>query len=129
MLILKIYMQLITRWICSMTRRRPSIQLISLSEQSDLNPHLRSIRVVRGKIETPSTQAEIGSHLSSDGEADGKVDTIVSEPIGVLLFHERMVSLAQSTLCDPPVVSNRTDVLWLKLTWTLSTGGIFPDGP
>jgi histone-arginine methyltransferase CARM1 len=76
-----------------MTRRRPSIQLISLSEQSDLNPHLRSIRVVRGKIETPCTQAEIGSHLSSDGEADGKVDTIVSEPIGVLLFHERMVSL------------------------------------
>ncbi|KAG7562686.1 hypothetical protein FFLO_01846 [Filobasidium floriforme] len=66
-------------------------QLISLSEQSDLNPHLRSIRVVRGKIETPSTQAEISSHLSGDGEADCKVDTIVSEPIGVLLFHERMV--------------------------------------
>lgn len=68
-------------------------QLITLSEQSDLNPHLRQIRVVRGKIETPSTQTQISSHLPDLAGDGGKVDTIVSEPIGVLLFHERMVSL------------------------------------
>ena len=56
-----------------------------------MNPHLRAIRVVRGKIETPSTQEQISTHLK--GEEDGRVDTIVSEPIGVLLFHERMASL------------------------------------
>lgn len=109
-----------------MTRRGPSIQLISLSEQSDLNPHLRSIRVVRGKIETPSTQAEIGSHLSSDGEADGKVDTIVSEPIGVLLFHERMVRLfgtlhATRTTYRTGLISSD----WIDFG---RTGGIFLNG-
>lgn len=104
--------------------RRPSIQLISLSEQSDLNPHLRSIRVVRGKIETPSTQTEITSHLSGDGEADGKVDTIVSEPIGVLLFHERMVSLVQ--ILHTTRLLSSTDFKWLDLDldtvdrWNLS---------
>jgi hypothetical protein len=110
-----------------MTRRGPSIQLISLSEQSDLNPHLRSIRVVRGKIETPFTQAEIGSYLSGDGEADGKVDTIVSEPIGVLLFHERMVSLVLVPCATH--LSHRTGLMssdWINLR---RTGGIFLNGP
>ena len=66
-------------------------QLINLSEQNDINHHLRSIRVVRGKIEASETQSQITEILGGKDE-EHKVDTIVSEPIGVLLFHERMVS-------------------------------------
>lgn len=44
------------------------------------------IRVVRGMVEDKSTQDEV---LKS-----GKVDTIISEPIGVMLLHERMVRVS-----------------------------------
>ncbi|ORY22514.1 S-adenosyl-L-methionine-dependent methyltransferase [Naematelia encephala] len=48
------------------------------------NPHIKNkVRVVRGLVEDEDTQKEV---LQS-----GKVDTIVSEPIGVMLLHERMV--------------------------------------
>jgi histone-arginine methyltransferase CARM1 len=48
------------------------------------NPHIKNrIRVVRGMVEEEDTQADV---LKS-----GKVDTIISEPIGVMLLHERMV--------------------------------------
>lgn len=42
------------------------------------------MRIVRGMVEDKAVQADV---LRS-----GKVDTIVSEPIGVMLLHERMVS-------------------------------------
>ncbi|WVR03796.1 hypothetical protein IAU60_000791 [Kwoniella sp. DSM 27419] len=48
------------------------------------NPHLRNkVRVVRGMVEDEAVQQDV---LKS-----GKVDTIISEPIGVMLLHERMV--------------------------------------
>lgn len=49
------------------------------------NPHMKNkIRIVKGMVEDAKVQQEV---LRS-----GKVDTIISEPIGVMLFHERMVS-------------------------------------
>lgn len=49
------------------------------------NPHIKDrIRVVRGMVEEEDVQRDV---LKS-----GKVDTIISEPIGVMLLHERMVS-------------------------------------
>lgn len=49
------------------------------------NPHMKNkIRIVKGMVEDEKVQQEV---LRS-----GKVDTIISEPIGVMLFHERMVS-------------------------------------
>lgn len=44
------------------------------------------IRLVKGMVENPKVQAEV---LKT-----GKVDTIISEPIGVMLLHERMVNLS-----------------------------------
>lgn len=42
------------------------------------------IRIVKGMVENEAVQQAV--------LASGKVDTIISEPIGVMLFHERMVS-------------------------------------
>ena len=44
------------------------------------------IRIVKGMVEDERVQAEV--------LRTGKVDTIISEPIGVMLFHERMVSIS-----------------------------------
>ena len=43
------------------------------------------IRIVKGMVEDEHVQKEV--------LRTGKVDTIISEPIGVMLFHERMVCL------------------------------------
>jgi len=48
------------------------------------------IRIVKGMVEDPNVQKEV--------LRTGKVDTIISEPIGVMLFHERMVYLIFSIL-------------------------------
>ncbi|GHJ88842.1 hypothetical protein NliqN6_5244 [Naganishia liquefaciens] len=48
------------------------------------NPHLVGrVEVINGKVEDEKIQAEALTY--------GKVDTIISEPIGVMLYHERMV--------------------------------------
>lgn len=51
------------------------------------------IRVVRGMVEEQSTQDDV---LRS-----GKVDTIISEPIGVMLLHERMVRVVLGGALTP----------------------------
>lgn len=70
-------------------------QLQSISLAAGINPHLSNIAIVRDKIETESAQAKIQAILESTSEPLGKshcvVDTIVSEPIGFMLFHERMI--------------------------------------
>jgi histone-arginine methyltransferase CARM1 len=67
--------------------------LVNSSNQGGPNAHFKSkIRVVRGMVEDEDVQAEV---LKS-----GKVDTIISEPIGVMLLHERMVSRTAGTLCN-----------------------------
>jgi histone-arginine methyltransferase CARM1 len=43
----------------------------------------KKIRIVKGMVEDENVQKEV--------LRTGKVDTIISEPIGVMLFHERMV--------------------------------------
>lgn len=49
---------------------------------------------MRGMVEDAKTQNEV--------LRTGKVDTIISEPIGVILLHERMVSPATSPIpCAP----------------------------
>jgi histone-arginine methyltransferase CARM1 len=63
------------------------------------------IRIVKGMVEDENVQKEV--------LRTGKVDTIISEPIGVMLFHERMVRLSQTV---PDLV--RID----------ETGGIVPPG-
>jgi len=91
-------------------------QLINVSEQSDINHHLRSIRVVRGKIEASETQSQITEILGGH-EEEHKVDTIVSEPIGVLLFHERMVSPVLSfakDFSDAPALIHDTCALQVE---------------
>jgi hypothetical protein len=51
---------------------------------SHKNPHMKNkIRIVKGMVEDENVQKEV--------LRTGKVDTIISEPIGVMLFHERMV--------------------------------------
>ncbi|WOO80677.1 Histone-arginine methyltransferase CARMER [Vanrija pseudolonga] len=58
--------------------------IVDQANRGEANPHLRDkIRIVRGMVEDKKVQADV---LST-----GKVDTIVSEPIGVMLLHERMV--------------------------------------
>ncbi|ODN76527.1 hypothetical protein L202_05194 [Cryptococcus amylolentus CBS 6039] len=58
--------------------------IIKAANRGKNNPHLKDrIRVVRGMVENKKVQAEV---LKT-----GKVDTIISEPIGVMLLHERMV--------------------------------------
>lgn len=48
------------------------------------NPHLANrVRIVRGMVENKKVQEAVLK--------GGKVDTIISEPIGVMLLHERMV--------------------------------------
>lgn len=63
------------------------LQIVEASNRGGPNPQLKDkIRVVKGKIEDYSGP---------------KVDTLISEPIGVLLVHERMVSPASLSLFCP----------------------------
>ncbi|KAE8539645.1 hypothetical protein D1P53_003579 [Cryptococcus gattii VGV] len=58
--------------------------MVKAANSGRINPHLKDrIRIVRGMVENKKVQEQV---LQS-----GKVDTIVSEPIGVMLLHERMV--------------------------------------
>nr|XP_031862897.1 uncharacterized protein CI109_001371 [Kwoniella shandongensis]KAA5529969.1 hypothetical protein CI109_001371 [Kwoniella shandongensis] len=58
--------------------------LVKAANKGKSNPHLRDkVRIVRGMVENKKVQEEV---LQT-----GKVDTIISEPIGVMLLHERMV--------------------------------------
>ncbi|OWZ50872.1 histone-arginine methyltransferase CARM1 [Cryptococcus neoformans A2-102-5] len=58
--------------------------MIKAANSGRTNPHLKDrIRIVRGMVENKKVQEQV---LQT-----GKVDTIVSEPIGVMLLHERMV--------------------------------------
>nr|KIR47994.1 histone-arginine methyltransferase CARM1 [Cryptococcus bacillisporus CA1280] len=58
--------------------------MVKAANSGRINPHLKDrIRIVRGMVENKKVQEQV---LES-----GKVDTIVSEPIGVMLLHERMV--------------------------------------
>lgn len=60
--------------------------MIKAANSGRTNPRLKDrIRIVRGMVENKKVQEQV---LQT-----GKVDTIVSEPIGVMLLHERMVSL------------------------------------
>jgi histone-arginine methyltransferase CARM1 len=62
-------------------------QLVREANAGGKNPHMKNkIRIVKGMVENKAVQQAV--------LASGKVDTIISEPIGVMLFHERMVSLA-----------------------------------
>ncbi len=69
-----------------------STQIIDSAQTSPSpNPHLygkNKIQVLHGKVEDEEIQRR--------GLENGRVDTIISEPIGVMLFHERMVSLFKS---------------------------------
>ncbi|WVW80173.1 hypothetical protein I302_102150 [Kwoniella bestiolae CBS 10118] len=58
--------------------------LIKAANAGKNNAHLKDrIRIVRGMVEDSKVQDQVLQH--------GKVDTIISEPIGVMLLHERMV--------------------------------------
>ncbi|OXB34743.1 histone-arginine methyltransferase CARM1 [Cryptococcus neoformans] len=58
--------------------------MVKAANSGRTNPHLKDrIRIVRGMVENKKVQEQV---LQT-----GKVDTIVSEPIGVMLLHERMV--------------------------------------
>lgn len=60
-------------------------QLVRESNAGGKNTHMKNkIRIVKGMVENEKVQQAV--------LASGKVDTIISEPIGVMLFHERMVS-------------------------------------
>lgn len=62
-------------------------QLIKSANAGKTNSHIREkVRVVRGMVENEQVQKDV---LRS-----GKVDTIISEPIGVMLLHERMVRMS-----------------------------------
>lgn len=59
--------------------------MVKAADAGPSNPHLKTrIRVVKGMVENPAVQREVLKM--------GKVDTIISEPIGVMLLHERMAS-------------------------------------
>lgn len=61
--------------------------MINAASSSGVNPHIKDrVRLVKGMVENKKVQADV---LRS-----GKVDTIVSEPIGVMILHERMVRRA-----------------------------------
>lgn len=61
-----------------------NLQLIDQANKGEANPHLRNrVRVVKGMVEDKKVQDDVMK--------TGKVDTIISEPIGVMLLHERMV--------------------------------------
>ncbi|EJT48358.1 protein-arginine N-methyltransferase [Trichosporon asahii var. asahii CBS 2479] len=58
--------------------------LVDQANKDETNPHLRNrVRVVKGMVEDKKVQEDVMK--------TGKVDTIISEPIGVMLLHERMV--------------------------------------
>jgi histone-arginine methyltransferase CARM1 len=58
--------------------------MINAANKGIANPHIKNrLRLVQGMVEDPKVQADV---LKS-----GKVDTIISEPIGVMILHERMV--------------------------------------
>ncbi|KAI5451602.1 hypothetical protein NCC49_001586 [Naganishia albida] len=58
--------------------------LLQHAERTGSNPHLNGrVEVINGKVEDEKVQARALAY--------GKVDTIISEPIGVMLYHERMV--------------------------------------
>ncbi|KAL7419551.1 hypothetical protein Q5752_005462 [Cryptotrichosporon argae] len=58
--------------------------LLDHAAKTGSNPHIAGkVRIVRGMVESAEVQRDV--------LRDGKVDTIVSEPIGVMLLHERMV--------------------------------------
>lgn len=62
----------------------PYLQLLRDAVIRGSNPHLVGrVEVINGKVEDEKIQAEALAY--------GKVDTIISEPIGVMLYHERMV--------------------------------------
>lgn len=79
------------------TPRTLTPQLVDRANKGFTNPHLKDkIRIVQGMVEDDATQAKV--------LLTGKVDTIVSEPIGVMLLHERMVEsflLARDTFLKP----------------------------
>lgn len=59
--------------------------MINQANRGGANPHFKDkIRLVKGMVENARVQEEV--------LRTGKVDTIISEPIGVMLLHERMVS-------------------------------------
>lgn len=61
-------------------------QMVKSANSGRNNPHLKDrIRIVQGMVEDKDVQQDV---LKT-----GKVDTIISEPIGVMLLHERMVSI------------------------------------
>ena len=58
--------------------------MIVAANRGPSNPHIKNrLRLVKGMVENPKVQEDV---LRS-----GKVDTIISEPIGVMILHERMV--------------------------------------
>jgi histone-arginine methyltransferase CARM1 len=60
--------------------------MINIANKGITNPHIKDkLRLVKGMVENPKVQADV---LKS-----GKVDTIISEPIGVMILHERMVRI------------------------------------
>lgn len=64
--------------------RSLTLQLVDQANKGETNPHLRNrVRVVKGMVEDKKVQEDVMK--------TGKVDTIISEPIGVMLLHERMV--------------------------------------
>lgn len=72
----------------AIVRRLPSAlltqKMVNQANRGGANPHLKDkIRLVRGMVENAQVQDEV--------LRTGKVDTIISEPIGVMLLHERMV--------------------------------------
>ncbi|OCF57897.1 histone-arginine methyltransferase CARM1 [Kwoniella mangroviensis CBS 10435] len=69
-----------------------ALEASSMAEKTEIvsanagknNAHLKDrIRIVRGMVEDAKVQEQVLQN--------GKVDTIISEPIGVMLLHERMV--------------------------------------
>jgi histone-arginine methyltransferase CARM1 len=64
--------------------------ILKSANKGGSNTYLKDrIRVVTGMVENEDVQKEV--------LRTGKVDTIISEPIGVMLLHERMVSTCRSS--------------------------------
>jgi histone-arginine methyltransferase CARM1 len=77
-------------------------QLVNEANVGRKNPDIKNkIRIVKGMVEEEKVHQEV---LRS-----GKVDTIISEPIGVMLFHERMVT-SNYNVCSGNLKSDRFQV-------------------